>query len=68
MASVQGKRPIWKTILLILGIVALITVILVLEVYMPLYEQLNKPTATVEPTATAEVTVTPEQTPYETPM
>lgn len=47
MASVRGKTVWWKTLLIILAIVAVLTGILYLEVYMPLFEQLE---ATVNPT------------------
>ena len=41
MASVRGKTPWWKTLLIILAIVIVLTAIIYLEVYMPIFKQLE---------------------------
>ena len=41
MARVRGKMPWWQTVLIILAIVAVLTAILYLEVYMPMFEYLE---------------------------
>lgn len=50
MENVGSKMTWWKTLLIILAIVAVLTAIIYLEVYMPVFRQLEE---TAVPGATA---------------